>query len=242
MLSKIKVKYIQSLGHKKGRAQEGLFIAEGPKLVADILAHQPQAVETIYALPQWVAAQAAALAGVAVVEITENELQQISQLNTPHQVVAVVKQWAAAEVQTHNRVVLVLDGIQDPGNMGTIIRTADWFGIQQVVCSMDSVEQYNPKVVQATMGSIARVQVHYKHLPTWIAEQQVPVWVTALDGQPLAGVGRVKEGLIVIGNEGNGVSQAVMQLATQYITILRIGSAESLNAAVATGVVLSYVM
>jgi RNA methyltransferase, TrmH family len=243
MLSKTKVKYIQSLGQKKGREQEGLFIAEGPKLVADLLEHQKNMIVAIYALPHWVEAQATTIKEVEVTMIDEMDLQKISQLSTPNQVVAIVKQFNYTnEINTKDRIVLVLDGIQDPGNMGTIIRTADWFGVQEVVCSTDSVEQYNPKVVQATMGSITRVQVHYKNLISWLMQVQVPVYVTALEGEPLQRIGKLKNGIIVIGNEGKGVSEAVMKLATQFVTIPKAGGAESLNASVATGVILSHLL
>jgi RNA methyltransferase, TrmH family len=243
MLSKTKVKYIQSLGQKKGREQEGLFIAEGPKLVADLLEHQKNMIVAIYALPHWVEAQATTIKEVEVTMIDEMDLQKISQLSTPNQVVAIVKQFNYTnEINTKDRIVLVLDGIQDPGNMGTIIRTADWFGVEEVVCSTDSVEQYNPKVVQATMGSITRVQVHYKNLISWLMQVQVPVYVTALEGEPLQRIGKLKNGIIVIGNEGKGVSEAVMKLATQFVTIPKAGGAESLNASVATGVILSHLL
>lgn len=245
MLNKSKIKYIQSLGQKKVREQEKRFIAEGPKLIADLLIYQKDCIETIYALPDWADDYRNLLKDVELTIIDAIDLEKISQLQTPNQVLAVVKQFSQqSDVNTANKIVLALDGIQDPGNLGTIIRTADWFGIKDIVCSTDSAEQYNPKVVQATMGSIARVQVHYLNLPNWLqkVKAKVPVMVTALQGDVITKVGSVKEGIIVVGNEGKGVSDAVMKLATHFITIPRVGEAESLNAAVATGIVLSHLV
>jgi len=137
----------------------------------------------------------------------------------------------------------VLDDIRDPGNMGTIIRIADWFGINQVVCSDDSAELYNPKVVQATMGSIARVRVHYTPLAEWLAAQQdTAIYAAALNGKDVTAMEKIKEGIIVIGNESKGISPAISRLATTPITIPQKGRAESLNAAVATGIILSHLL
>ena len=173
MLSKSKLKYIQSLGQKKFRQQEGLFIAEGPKLVNDLLEMKNSSIQEIFALKEWIEDNKKIADSYQVVEITAIELEKISQLSSPNQVVAVVKKIAIDEnIQVKGKFTLVLDNIQDPGNMGTIIRIADWYGIDQIVCNTQSADMYNPKVIQSTMGSIARVKVFYTDLSDWLSKQK----------------------------------------------------------------------
>ena len=243
MLGKTKVKYIQSLGQKKFRQSEGLFLAEGPKLVMELAQEVPNQVVEVFALAQWISEHKSQLDKINVQEISEIELSKISQLSTPNNVVAVVRQFQfSEEINLENKIVLALDGIQDPGNMGTIIRIADWFGVQQIVCSLDSAEIYNPKVVQATMGSIARVQVIYKDLHEWLVSINgtVNIYATVLDGKNIGNAGKIAEGIILVGNESKGISASLLQQPHQKITIGKKGRAESLNAAVATGIVLSH--
>lgn len=242
MLSKSKVKYIQTLGQKKFRQEEGLFIAEGPKVVSELLYARHSYITEIMALPDWLRDNAELTAGISCTEINEADLERISQLSTPNQVIAVVKQFDNDTIPVAaGQLTLVLDNIQDPGNLGTIIRMADWFGLQQVLCSDDTVDVYNPKVVQATMGSIARVNVHTLNIEEWInAQQNIPVLAAALDGKDIRLAGKPAEAIIIIGNEAKGISPAVMQLASEKITITGRGHAESLNAAVATGIILSH--
>lgn len=133
-----------------------------------------------------------------------------------------------------NQHTLVLDDIQDPGNLGTIIRTAEWFGFQQIICSIGTVDAYNPKVVQATMGSLSRIQIHYIDLKSFIKEVKIPVYGALLDGDSIYETDWTHEGLIILGNEGNGISEEIIELVDQPVTIPRIGEAESLNVAVAT--------
>ncbi len=241
MLTKLKIKYIQSLGHKKFRDEEGVFIAEGPKLVAELLQACPDRITGLYALPEWIGQHAHA--GPAAVEVQPHELEKITQLATPNQVLAVVKQFdPPASAPVRGQLVLALDTIQDPGNLGTIIRIADWFGIRQIVCSRDCADCYNPKVVQSTMGSISRVGILYTDLEKWLSGEGQPViYAAALEGQDVNAVGHVKEGVLVIGNESKGISPQVFEKVTHRITIPRIGQAESLNAAVATGILLSHI-
>jgi RNA methyltransferase, TrmH family len=240
MLGKSKIKYIQSLGQKKARDEEGLFIAEGPRIIADLLSENNKPVREIYALQSWVDEHAGITNGIPTTVITEGELGKISQLSTANQVLALVKKGNDPLITTGNRVSLVLDGIQDPGNLGTIIRIADWFGIEQIICSLDCADLYNPKVVQSTMGSIARVQVMYTYLVNWLPLQRnIPVYAAALGGKDIAEIPPLKEGLIIIGNEAKGIRPEVMALAGVRITIPKKGRAESLNAAVATGIILS---
>jgi len=241
MLTKSKVKYIQSLGHKKFRDEEGLFIAEGPKIVEELLAAKNSAVTEIYGVKEWMDGYRTGAIAVAAEEVTEDDLAKISQLTTPNKVLALVRKPAPQPVDPRQSITLVLDTIQDPGNMGTIIRIADWFGIANIVCSTGSADAYNPKVVQATMGSLFRVNLLYTELSSWLgALQGIRVYGAALEGQPVTGITPLKEGVVVIGNESRGISSEVMHYVNVKLTIPRIGEAESLNAAVATGIILSH--
>jgi RNA methyltransferase, TrmH family len=244
MLSKSRLKYIQSLSHKKFREASAEFIIEGPKIVEEFLLNSPGLINGIYALDTWLPGAKKLLSSLSpekIISVSEIELDKISGLSTPNQVLALVQKPDQPTVpDLRNRITLVLDNIQDPGNMGTIIRTADWFGISQVVCSNESAELYNPKVIQSTMGSILRVAIIYTDIDQWIKKvQDIPIYCTALDGKNLYDVEPVKEGLLIIGNESKGVRQSIMQAATEKITIPRFGGAESLNAAVAAGIVMA---
>lgn len=244
MLSKSKLKYIQSLGQKKFRQQEGLFIAEGPKLVNDLLEMKNSSIQEIFALKEWIEDNKKIADSYQVVEITAIELEKISQLSSPNQVVAVVKQFAIDEnIEVKDKITLVLDNIQDPGNMGTIIRIADWYGIDQIVCNTQSADMYNPKVIQSTMGSIARVKVFYTDLSDWLSKQKgISIYAAMLNGDDVTSMQKIKEGIIVIGNESKGISDDVLKLVSKKITIPQKGKAESLNAAVATGIILSHLL
>jgi RNA methyltransferase, TrmH family len=244
MLVKQKVKYIQTLGQKKFRQQEGLFIAEGPKLVKELLEADAASVKEVYAVKDWIGDNQKLLNKTAVTEITEIELEKISQLATPNKVVAIVQQYAVGEtIIVKDRITLALDNVQDPGNLGTIIRIADWFGIEQIVCSADSADMYNPKVVQSTMGSIARVKVYYVDLYDWLAAQEeVSIYAAALEGENVTTMKKIKEGIIVFGNESKGISPQILNLSNTKITIPKKGKAESLNVAVAVGVVVSTIL
>ncbi|HEV7780376.1 MAG TPA: RNA methyltransferase [Chitinophagaceae bacterium] len=243
MLVKQKIKYIQSLGQKKFRGEEGLFIAEGPKLVKELLEASPAEIKEIYAVKDWIDDNKGLVKNISTIEVTVSELQRISQLTTANQALAVVQQYEIiVPVTVSDRITLALDTIQDPGNMGTIIRIADWFGISQIVCSHDSADIYNPKVVQSTMGSIARVKVHYADLDEWLGSQKdIRIYAASLEGEDIALVKKIKEGIIVIGNESKGISHSIMNLANVKITIPKKGKAESLNAAIATGIMLSHI-
>ncbi len=244
MLSKSKTKYIQTLGQKKFRDEEGLFIAEGPKIVKDLLEEKTVTVKVFYALKEWIDDNKKLVGGTELIEIEEADLEKISQLKTPNKVIAVVQQFdVAKEITASNKITLALDGIQDPGNMGTIIRIADWFGVEQIVCSNDSADIYNSKVVQSTMGSIARVKVFYTDLEQWLREQKgISIYATTLEGKAIGSIEKIKEGIIVFGNESKGISLAIMNIATDKITIPKKGKAESLNAGVAAGIILSHLV
>jgi len=235
MLTKNKIKYIQSLFHQKQRDQERLFVAEGPKL-ADELINNQHIVKDIYATAKWVKNNSGVQ--LPVTEISEIELAKISNLQTPHEVVVIAHQQTPANEPVLKRnLTIVLDGIQDPGNMGTIIRIADWFGIKQIICSNDCVEIYNPKVVQSTMGSLLRVNCWYKEFDEWKDDVEVPVFGALLIGKNIYTTGKVNEGLVVIGNESKGIREPFISKITVPVTIPRAGGAESLNAAVATGII-----
>jgi RNA methyltransferase, TrmH family len=246
MLLKSQVKYIQSLGQKKFRDAEGLFIAEGPKIVNELL--QSGLVEPLYlfALRDWINVfhgLSTSLPPKQLFEISELELGRISHLTTPNQILGVFKKPAFAEASLNGRVSLLLDNIQDPGNLGTIIRIADWFAISTIICCETSVDAFNPKVVQGSMGSIVRVQVFYDDLELIITNHpQLPVYATSLTGQNLYDMRPLEEGLIIIGNESRGISPSLLSRSHQQISIPRKGQAESLNAAVATGIILSHLI
>lgn len=243
---KSQVKYIQSLSHKKSRDGEDVFIAEGPKLINELLYTPGRGevqLQQLFALKEWISGQPAEVSKKTI-EISGSELERISFLQTPNQVLGIFKKPVfPADLSVRNTVSLVLDTIQDPGNLGTIIRCADWFGIQQIICSTDCADAYNPKVVQASMGSIARVQVLYQPLDVFLQQHpDVPAYAAVLDGTDLRKVPALQQGLIVIGNESKGISEPVLALCRERITIPRRGEAESLNAAVATGIILSHLV
>jgi len=239
MITKNQVKYIQSLGQKKWRDAEQVFIAEGPKLVNELLMAENCKIVQVYAVKDW---NGNSKANIEAIEITSDELQKISQLTTANQVLAIAKkiEWKKEPVVKGN-ISLVLDEIQDPGNMGTIIRLADWFGVKNIFCSMDCVDVYNPKVVQASMGSITRVRVEYTELSSWLKNNnEIRIYATTLNGRDITKMEKITEGMIVIGNESKGISEEILKLSNVQITIPRKGKAESLNAAVATGIILSH--
>lgn len=241
MLSKSEAKYIQTLSQKKLREVERRFIIEGSKMVAEAL-QKKGVVDKVFALEDWMRKNDTLIKGIHTETIKPFELEKISQLKTPNNVLAIARMEDKSFEFEKKDLALALDCIQDPGNMGTIIRIADWFGIRQIICSKDCADAYNPKVVQATMGSILRVQLFYTDLPTWFHQQDpVNLYAAALSGTPLKNVGKIDGGIIVIGNESKGISNDILSLATQKITIEKWGDAESLNAAVATGIILSQV-
>ncbi|HMX79761.1 MAG TPA: RNA methyltransferase [Ferruginibacter sp.] len=247
MISKPHTKYIQSLQQKKFRDEYGCFVAEGPKVVSELLAGGRFTCREIIALPGWIEANPALIAlpgSVTVTEVQEHELEKISGLSTPNEVLAVFEKGKQdASIDPRHSITLVLDTIQDPGNMGTIIRIADWFGVTNIVCATGSADIYNPKVVQATMGSLGRVLVLYTDIVSWLRQQpDIRSFAAALDGKPVGTVGKLPEAIVVIGNEAHGISDEVLVQTRERITIPRIGEAESLNAAVATGIILSHMV
>lgn len=243
MLSKTKVKYIQSLGHKKRRDEEQVFIAEGPKIVNELLKEPRVHALEIFALQDWLQ-QNSIPANVEHHMVTQEELEKITQLSTANKVLAIFQQpKVIANIDTNNKWILLLDGIQDPGNLGTIIRIADWFGIKQIICSHECASIYNTKVIQSSMASIARVDVLVTDLLPWVKDHpSCNYYAAALDGDDLTAMDKLKEGVIMIGNESKGLNPELLTKANLRITIPRYGQAESLNAAVATGIILSHLI
>jgi TrmH family RNA methyltransferase len=246
MLLKSQVKYIQSLGQKKFRDQEGVFVAEGPKLVKELLNAPNLQPVSIYATKAWLDdtghdPHLAALPLSAITILREGELERISALATPNQVLAIFGKPNYPPPEFDRSVSLLLDGIQDPGNLGTIVRIADWFGIGLVACSMDCADPFNTKAIQSTMGSISRVNVIAADLEQLIAGQPgLPVYGAVLEGESVYTMPPPAKGMIVIGNESKGIRPGLLAHIQHPITIPRIGGAESLNAAVATGIILSH--
>ena len=229
MISKNQIKFIRSLELKKNRKQNGLFVAEGPKVVGDLL-HADYKARMLFATKPYPGAEL----------ITDDELQRISFLQHPQEILAVFEMPTLnSQPSTLNsQLSLALDGVQDPGNLGTIIRIADWFGISTIYCSPETADVYNPKVVQATMGSLAHVQVVYTDLLALVSQlpPSYPVYGTLLDGENIYQQELTSEGIIVMGNEGNGISQALREHINRRLLIpdFHTGElrAESLNVAI----------
>ena len=241
MLSKNKIKYIRSLDLKKNRKEERAFVAEGHKLVGDLLGHF--VCRLLVATRSWLDKNPKVKAQ-EIIEVTQEELTRASLQKTPQDVLAIFEQ-PSYEMQpgvVAQSLCLALDDIQDPGNLGTIIRVADWFGIEDIFCSLGTVDVYNPKTIQATMGALARVKLHYCDLPSFIASlKDIPVYGTFLDGDNMYEKKLTPHGLIVMGNEGNGVSAEVANLVNERLYIPNYPpqreTSESLNVAMATGII-----
>ena len=289
MLSKNQIKLIKSLESKKNRKREGLFVAEGPKVVGDLLraGYQPHSIFNTGKCSTFNVQHSTFNVQHSTFNVTDEELRRISFLQHPQQVLAVFHIPEQPSPITHHptpishqpssiihhpsaighqpssiihqpsaishqpsaighqpsSLALALDGVQDPGNVGTIIRIADWFGITDIYCSPDTADVYNPKVVQATMGSLAHVHIIYCDLVALLRESTVPVYGTLLDGQDIYTQDLSQEGIIVMGNEGNGISPEVRQLISHKLLIPNFNpnteTAESLNVAIATAITCS---
>lgn len=243
MLSNNKLKYLRSLQQRKQRQKYHNFIAEGEKIAHEVLSSQPGLVETIVALPAWLEENGAALArlNAEIMETDPAGLKKISLLNTPNQVFMVLRQpeQGADFPKAKTGLSLFLDNIQDPGNLGTILRIADWFGIRHVFRSPDSVEVFNPKVVQASMGAFLRIlspEIVFSKLKTELPE--MPTFGAVLGGESVFEMDLPKAALLIIGNESRGISKEVVDALDHRIAIPKHerGGAESLNAAIATGI------
>ena len=236
MLSKNQIKLITSLQQKKYRKQEQLFFAEGVKVVQELLNSNFE-LQDLFTTKQ----DFLTVSKNKVHAISEAELKKISVLTTPNTCLAVFKIPKAKEM-VEKGLIVALDDVRDPGNLGTIIRLCDWFGIETLFCSEESVDIYNPKVVQATMGSISRVNVVYGNLETFLSQTKLPIFGTFMDGKNIYQEELPKEGIIIMGNEANGISTSVEKLVSDRIAIPRFGNlqvTESLNVATATAIILS---
>jgi RNA methyltransferase, TrmH family len=242
MLSKKLLKDIQSLGRKKHREETGLFIAEGPKTVSELIQLMPAQVETVIATNDWAEEHAEMLKPHSVLIVPEKELERITHLQTSNKVLIVARQLESKRPSAGEGIILFLDRIQDPGNFGTIIRIADWFGIRHIVCTEGCADLYNPKVIQSTMASIARVNTWYDMDGQWLNDVQVPVMATKIHGTSVYDHAKIRSGVVLVGNESKGLDEIYLARATENISIPRIGGAESLNAAVATGIILSHLV
>ena len=215
-----------------------MFLVEGLKSITEFITSNYQ-IDTIYYVSEQYQLLPKLPANITLFEVNNAELVKISTLQTPQGFLALVKMPEMKPVNKtvlKNQFTLVLDGIQDPGNMGTIIRTADWFGFENIICSLDAVEAYNPKTVQATMGSLARVNIFYEDLPAFLSDIDIPVFGALLDGESIYKTQWGQEGLVILGNEGKGISADVIEKINHPVTIPRVGSAESLNVAVSAAI------
>ncbi|MBO9675144.1 MAG: RNA methyltransferase [Sphingobacteriaceae bacterium] len=238
MLSKSQISFIKSLHQKKYRKEHGLFIVEGIKSIKEFIRSNYH-IHTIFYNSEQYNLLPKLPANINLFEVKNAELEKISTLQTPQGFLALVhipKNKPLDEKELKNQFTLVLDGVQDPGNMGTIIRTADWFGFKKIICSLDSVEVFNPKTVQATMGSLARVDIFETDLPAFLAGNKLPVFGALLDGESIYKTQWGNEGLVILGNEGKGISPEVIKKINKPVTIPRIGEAESLNVAVSAAI------
>ena len=234
MLSKSHIKLITSLKQKKQRLQHGFFVVEGVKTIKELLLSKL----TLYAL---YTTESFKIDAKDEILITEAELKRISFLTTPNKALAIFKTPEVKPID-HSGLVLALDAIRDPGNLGTIIRLCDWFGVKDLVCSKETVDCFNPKVIQATMGSITRVNISYIDLELFLNETSLPIYGAFMEGEMVYGSTLPEKGVLVMGNEANGVSKEIEALIKNKISIPRFGdlqATESLNVATATAILLS---
>lgn len=231
-----KIKWIKSLHLKKNRAEEKLIIVEGNKLVSELSLQFPELVHSIY-IDKNVAIDLGP--SFPCFACSSSEIERISQLNTAPTVIGIFKEPVLPSFDPSEKI-LVLEGIQDPGNLGTIIRTADWFGIKQIVCSSDTVHCFNSKVIQASMGSAFRIPVYYENLLDFIPKLNCPVHGALLDGKKMEEIDPSEIKILIMGNEGKGISKALQSHINQAVTIPGYGKAESLNVSIATGILLHH--
>lgn len=241
-LSKVKIKYIQSLKNKKFRLEYNTFVAEGDKIILELL--QSMKCQLLVAKKDFIDLIDQQKID-EIIEVSEDELAKASFLKTPQKVLGVFYQpdYNLENISIEDKLSLALDGVQDPGNLGTIVRLADWYGVENIFCTKDTVDIYNPKTVQATMGAIARVKVHYLDLEGFLEKQaiDVPIYGTLLDGESMYKEALTSNGIIVMGNEGNGIRPSIEKLISRKLYIPNYPTeretSESLNVAVATAII-----
>ena len=235
-ISKNQVKVITSLSQKKYRQRHKLFIAEGVKVVNELL-NSSFEIDSLFAVDDFIID----ISADKIIRISEKDLQKISNLKTSNKVLGLFKIPDAIPLQKSG-ITIALDAINDPGNLGTIIRLCDWFGVSQLVCSKDTVDCYNQKVVQASMGSLTRVSIIYTDLETYLKKNELPTFIADMDGENIYNSKLPKEAILIMGNEANGVSDEIKALIKNKIAIPRFGEnqeIESLNVATATAILLS---
>lgn len=248
-ISRKKIQFVLSLQRKKVRDEEGLFTIEGDKIVREFLRSESEIV-TLIAKPEFISGLPAELAerAIEVIPVSYDELKKISSLKTPHNAMAVVRirEIILNTHQIYKNLCAALDNIQDPGNLGTIIRAAAWFGINDIVCSVNCVDVYNPKVIQATMGAILNVNVHYTNLNKFLdkaVKSGLPVYGTLLEGEPVYNSNLTKSGIILLGNESRGISNDLLKYVSHKIMIPKFTAAtegiDSLNAGMAASIIFS---
>ena len=235
MISKNQIKFIKSLSLKKNRVKAQLFVAEGEKIVNELLNSKFE-IEHIYATKNFSGINSNQNSPITV--LNNEELSRLSNLTSPNNVLAIVK-ISQKELENNIGISLVLDDVNDPGNLGTIIRICDWFGVTQLICSNSTVDCYNSKVVQAAMGSLFRVNIKYLDLATYLADIDTPIYGAYMNGVDVKGQEFPKQAHLIMGNEANGISESVSKYITNKVSIKNIGkNAESLNVAVATSILL----
>lgn len=235
-ISKNQLKIITSLSQKKYRQKHNLFIAEGKKVVNELL-NSSFVIDTLFATEDFITN----ISSDIVVRISEKDLHKISHLKTPNKVLGLFK-IPDEKTLKKGSLIIALDAINDPGNLGTIIRLCDWFGVHELICSKDTVDCYNQKVVQATMGSLSRVVIKYIDLEMYLKETKLPTFIADMNGANVYKTALPKEAILLMGNEANGVSDKIKALIKNKISIPRFGETqetESLNVATATAILLS---
>jgi TrmH family RNA methyltransferase len=236
MLSKATTKFIKSLQVKKYRKQEQCFVIEGAKSVLELLKSDFEVIK-LFGTATFLSKVNVPLKG-DVVEVSENELAGLGDFQTNNSVIAIARLKPNTPIQpSGDEYAIVLDGIHDPGNLGTIIRTADWYGIWNIIASAGTADFYNPKVISATMGSFTRTRIFYTDLSTFLEQTTLPVYGAYLDGTHIHEVTFTPGGLLLIGSESHGISPGLETFVSEKITIPRYGQAESLNAAIATAII-----
>ena len=236
MISKSYIKLIHSLERKKIRDEQGKFVLEGEKMLLEILKWKSDNLVHLFYTEDF-KSNLAGFDESKCTEISEKELKSISRLQTPNKALAIFEKWEESDIKSD--FYIALDGVQDPGNMGTIMRLADWFGVPEIICSKDTVDCFNPKVVQATMGAIFRVQVRYVDLEEYLPKLNLPIYGALLAGENVYRKELSPKGILILGNEGKGISSTIQQLINHPISIPRFGEAESLNVSTAGAILLS---
>ena len=234
MISKEQIKKIRSLQQKKFRDIHQMFIIEGPKMIQEAINKAPESILEIFGVSE---RENFILPQFQYQQITEKNLQQVSGLKNPQSQLAICQYLPKEEIKTD--FILAIDTVQDPGNLGTILRLASWFGVKKIVASKETVDCYNPKVVQASMGAIFTVQIEYVDLKTYLSNASLPIYGALLDGENIYTKSIERKGILLLGNEGNGIHEDLIPLVNHRITIPQFGEGESLNVAMATAILLS---